>query len=88
MISPIQPTSGRAAPPVYQLKVVLTGSKPAVWRRVPVPGNANLGWLQAVLTAQAFDLAKANTWLGKLKWPRLTEAQLRKVLMGRDDDRG
>ena len=54
MISEIQPTAGRTVPvaPVYQLKVVLIGSKrskPAVWRQLQVPGNANLGWLHAVL---------------------------------------
>ena len=220
MISQIQSTGGRASAPVYQLKVVLTGSKPAVWRRLQVPDNCNFGWLHAVLQvamgwtnshlhhfltaearysdprhhqdegfgekpdrdetktmlaqaapaegaqfgyeydfgdsweheitvekilppdaavstvalclegaracppedcggvwgydnllkilknrkhpehksmlewlgrpfdAEAFDLAKTNAWLGKLKWPRVTEAQLGKVLMGRDDYRG
>lgn len=33
----------------YQLKVVLLGTKPPVWRRLLVPGGANLGWLHAVL---------------------------------------
>ena len=33
---------------------------------------------------EAFDLAKVNTLAAELKWPRVTEAQLRKVLMGRD----
>ena len=42
-------------------------------------------WLGRRFDAEAFDLAKANLWLRKLKWPRVTEAQLRKVLMGRDD---
>jgi len=220
MISYIQPTVGKANARVYQLKVVLIGSKPAIWRRLRVPGNANLGWLHAVLQvamgwtnshlhhffvgetrysdprfdddmgidvepdpdeakatlaqavpnepgfrfeyeydfgdsweheitvekilppdaatvtvalcldgaracppedcggvwgyanllkilknrkhpehrsmrewlgrpldAEAFDSAKINTWLRKLKWPRVTEAQLRKVLMGRDNYR-
>ena len=35
--------------------------------------------------AAAFDAEKTNLWLQKLKWPRVTEAQLRKVLLGRDD---
>jgi hypothetical protein len=219
MISEIQPIAGKANAPVYQLKVVLIGSKPGIWRRLRVPGNATLGWLHAVLQvvmgwtnshlhhfltaearycdpchnedmglgeepdrdeakvtlaqavpdegaqfgyeydfgdsweheitvekilppdaaaatvalcldgaracppedcggvwgydnllkilknrkhpehrsmmgwlgrpfdAEAFDVAKANTWLRKLKWPRVTEAQLRRVLMGRDDYR-
>jgi hypothetical protein len=41
-------------------------------------------WIGGAWDAEAFDLAKTNTWLRKLKWPRPTEAQLRKVLMGRD----
>jgi hypothetical protein len=49
MISQIQPTTGKANAPVYQLKVVLIGSKPAIWRRLWVPGRASLGWLHAVL---------------------------------------
>ena len=44
-------------------------------------------WLGSPLDAEAFDSAKINTWLRKLKWPRVTEAQLRKVLMGRDNYR-
>jgi len=36
-------------------------------------------------TTTAFDVKKINTWLRKLKWPRTTEGQLRKVLMARDD---
>jgi hypothetical protein len=219
MISQIQDTVGKANAPVYQLKVVLVGSKPAIWRRLRVPGNANLGWLHAVLQvtmgwtnshlhhfltaearysdprnnedmsageepdrdeakatlaqaapdegaqfsyeydfgdswghqvtvekimppdaamaalalclegaracppedcggvwgyenllkilknrkhpehrsmmewlgrpfdSEAFDAARTNAWLRKLKWPRVTEAQLRKVLMSRDDHR-
>jgi hypothetical protein len=41
-------------------------------------------WLGGPFDAAAFDVAKTNLWLGKLKWPRVTEAQLRGVLMGRD----
>lgn len=48
MISRIQPAVGKANVPVYQLKVVLIGSKPDIWRRLRVPGSANLGWLHAV----------------------------------------
>ena len=40
-------------------------------------------WLGRPFDAKAFDVAKTNLWLRKLKWPRVTEAQLRKVLMGR-----
>ena len=216
MIANIEPTATKASAPVYHLKVVLSGPNAPIWRQLQVPGNANLGWLHAViqvamgwtnshlhqfkvgglfysnprhhfaeyegdpeildeskatlqqlapsakdtlgyqydfgdswehtitvekvlppglealmtalcldgaracppedcggiwgydnllkilknqkhpehktmkdwlgrpLDAEAFDLAKANRWLRKLKWPRVTEAQLRKVLMGRD----
>ena len=41
-------------------------------------------WLGRPFDAAAFDVEKTNLWLRKLKWPRVTEAQLRKVLMGRD----
>ena len=41
-------------------------------------------WLGRPWDAEAFDVAKTNHWLGKLKWPRVTDAQLRKVLMARD----
>ena len=42
-------------------------------------------WLGRPFDAEAFDLEKTNLWLGKLKWPRVTEAQLRKILMSHDD---
>jgi len=42
-------------------------------------------WLGRGFDATAFDVGKTNHWLRKLKWPRVTDAQLRKVLMGRDD---
>ena len=42
-------------------------------------------WLGRAFDAEAFDVGKTNLWLRKLKWPRVTEAQLRKILMGRDD---
>jgi hypothetical protein len=35
--------------PTYQLKVTLDLVKPAIWRRLSVPGNASLGWLHAVI---------------------------------------
>jgi hypothetical protein len=49
MISAIETNAGKGAAPVYQLKVVLLGSKPPVWRRLQVPGDARLDWLHAVL---------------------------------------
>ncbi|MGA2246427.1 MAG: plasmid pRiA4b ORF-3 family protein [Verrucomicrobiota bacterium] len=42
-------------------------------------------WLGRAFDAEAFDVGKTNLWLRKLKWPRVTEAQLRKILMGRDN---
>jgi len=42
-------------------------------------------WLGRALDAEAFDAGKTNLWLRKLKWPRVTEARMRKTLMGRDD---
>ncbi len=41
-------------------------------------------WLGRPFDAAAFDVEKTNLWLRKLKWPRVTEAQLRKVLIDRD----
>ena len=49
MIALIEPTAAKASAPVYHLKVSLIGTKPPVWRRLQVPGNANLGWLHAVI---------------------------------------
>lgn len=41
-------------------------------------------WLGRAFDPEVFDLARTNLWLRKLKWPHPTEAQLRKILMGRD----
>jgi hypothetical protein len=41
-------------------------------------------WLGGPFDEKAFDLAGINAALQRLKWPRVTEAQLRKVLMDRD----
>jgi hypothetical protein len=41
-------------------------------------------WLGGEFDPAAFSLEQLNPWLAKLKWPRVTEAQLRKVLMARD----
>ncbi|HQK76904.1 MAG TPA: plasmid pRiA4b ORF-3 family protein [Candidatus Hydrogenedentes bacterium] len=42
-------TDSATQTPVYCLKVSLEGVKPPIWRRLQVPGNANLGWLHAVI---------------------------------------
>jgi hypothetical protein len=41
-------------------------------------------WVGGRFDAEAFDGDKTNLWLGKLKWPHVIEAQLRKILMARD----
>jgi Plasmid pRiA4b ORF-3-like protein len=41
-------------------------------------------WLGRPFDPESFDVAKTNHWLKKLKWPRVTEPQLRKILMARD----
>lgn len=41
-------------------------------------------WLGGPFDPAAFDVAATNFWLTRLKWPRVTESQLRKVLMRRD----
>jgi hypothetical protein len=35
--------------PTYQIKITLDLIKPAIWRRLSVPGNASLGWLHAAI---------------------------------------
>lgn len=49
MIAPVDATVSKASAPTYQIKVVLLGTNPAVWRTLKVPGDANLAWLHAVL---------------------------------------
>lgn len=49
MIAISEPTAAKATAPLYHLKVVLNETKPIIWRRLQVPGNATLGWLHAVL---------------------------------------
>jgi hypothetical protein len=49
MIPNIEPPATKASAPLYHLKVVLDETKPIIWRRLQVPGSANLGWLHAVL---------------------------------------
>jgi len=49
MIMQVEATPGRRTKARYQLEVVLSGTQPRIWRRLDVPGSANLGWLHAVL---------------------------------------
>jgi Plasmid pRiA4b ORF-3-like protein len=44
-------------------------------------------WLGRPFDPEFFDVAKTNHWLKKLKWPRVTDAQLGKILMARDGHR-
>ena len=41
-------------------------------------------WLGPSFDPEFFDVATTSNWLRKLKWPRVTESQLRRVLMARD----
>ena len=49
MIANLETTAAKTSASLYHLTVTLHGTKPPVWRRLEVPGNANLGWLHAVL---------------------------------------
>lgn len=49
MISTTESAAGKRSVPLYELKIVLLGSKPPIWRRLQVPGDASLGWLHAVI---------------------------------------
>lgn len=49
------------------------------------PDHKNMKeWLGRPFDPELFDVAKTNRWLSRLKWPRVTETELRKVLMARD----
>lgn len=41
-------------------------------------------WLGRPFDPEFFDVATTNTWLRKLKWPRVPESQLRSLLMARE----
>ena len=43
MTTPIKSTTGKRQAPLYNLEVALLGSKPPIWRRLQVPGDASLG---------------------------------------------
>jgi hypothetical protein len=52
MISQIEGRRGtrrRSSARAYQIRVALLGPEPEIWRRILVPGDANLGWLHAVI---------------------------------------
>ena len=43
-------------------------------------------WLGRPYDPEHFSAKKANVWLKKLKWPHVTEAALRKILIARDKE--
>ena len=45
-------------------------------------------WLGGKFDPDTFDQERINRHLRKLKWPRTTESQLRRVLMQRDGVNG
>lgn len=49
MIRPSQEAGGKTNPPLYQLKIVLKWSKPAIWRRVIVRSDATLAQFHKIL---------------------------------------
>lgn len=49
MIANLELVGSKSVSPVYQLKIELVGTDPSVWRTLQVTGQANLGWLHAVL---------------------------------------
>lgn len=49
MIAFTELVRAKAEESIYCLEIALVGSKPRIWRRLQVPGNANLGWLHAVI---------------------------------------
>ncbi len=66
MIANLDSVAGKPSARACQLKVVLLDSKPCVWRRLQVPGNANLGWLHAVLqTAMGWTNSHLHHFLSK-----------------------
>lgn len=50
-VKPVKSLSGQGEKAAfnYQLQVLLNGTQPSIWRRLQVPGTANLGWFHAVL---------------------------------------
>jgi integrase/recombinase XerD len=55
MIARVDFIKARPEASLYHLKVVLLGSKPPVWRRLQVPGDADLGWLHSVQVLMGRD---------------------------------
>ena len=49
MIAFTESAGAKSHLPVYRLEVVLSHLEPRIWRRLQVPGNANFGWLHAVI---------------------------------------
>jgi hypothetical protein len=47
--APASASAAKLAVPIYQIKVTLKESKPSVWRRIEVRGDATLGELHAII---------------------------------------
>ena len=77
MTTKLKTVAAKSSAPAYQLKVVLLGAEPATWRRLQVPGQANLGWLHAVLqTAMGWTNSHLHHFLtddGRYSDPRGNE---------------
>jgi hypothetical protein len=74
MIAISEPIATKATAPLYHLKVVLNETKPVIWRRLQVPGNATLGWLHAVLQVA---LGWTNSHLHQFRVGELLYSDLR-----------
>jgi len=77
MIANLEPVAAKSAAPTYQLRIVLLGAEPSIWRTLEVPGQASLGWLHAVLqTAMGWTNSHLHHFLtadGRYSDPRLNE---------------
>lgn len=49
MTAKVEPAARLSGAQTYQIHVLLRATQPPIWRRLQVPGNANLSWLHAVL---------------------------------------
>jgi hypothetical protein len=58
---------------------------PAGGQPTPCARNSIKEWLGRSFDPEAFDAARANEYRRMLKWPRVTEAHRRRVLMKWDN---
>jgi hypothetical protein len=83
MISIFETGPGKAGAPIYQLKVVLLGSEPPVWRRLQVPGDAKLDWLHSALQVA---MSWTNSHLHQFKVGDACYSDTRHYVAEFDDD--